>query len=99
MTEETITIDSISNGILNNLLTTLIQDIVARETTQEQLLKTRYPDLHRYYYDPNGSLDINGLRKQQESSQYIHCENCGRDVSANRLAAHLQRCLSRGARR
>nr|3KIK_E Chain E, SAGA-associated factor 11 [Saccharomyces cerevisiae]3KIK_F Chain F, SAGA-associated factor 11 [Saccharomyces cerevisiae]3KIK_G Chain G, SAGA-associated factor 11 [Saccharomyces cerevisiae]3KIK_H Chain H, SAGA-associated factor 11 [Saccharomyces cerevisiae] len=27
------TIDSISNGILNNLLTTLIQDIVARETT------------------------------------------------------------------
>nr|3KJL_E Chain E, SAGA-associated factor 11 [Saccharomyces cerevisiae]3KJL_F Chain F, SAGA-associated factor 11 [Saccharomyces cerevisiae]3KJL_G Chain G, SAGA-associated factor 11 [Saccharomyces cerevisiae]3KJL_H Chain H, SAGA-associated factor 11 [Saccharomyces cerevisiae] len=32
-TEETITIDSISNGILNNLLTTLIQDIVARETT------------------------------------------------------------------
>nr|4FIP_C Chain C, SAGA-associated factor 11 [Saccharomyces cerevisiae S288C]4FIP_G Chain G, SAGA-associated factor 11 [Saccharomyces cerevisiae S288C] len=72
MTEETITIDSISNGILNNLLTTLIQDIVARETTQQQLLKTRYPDLRSYYFDPNGSLDINGLQKQQESSQYIH---------------------------
>lgn len=91
--------ESVSEGIYHNLITTLIQDIVAKETTKQQLLRSRYPNLKPYCYDPSHQLDINGLPKQQESSQYLQCENCNRDISANRFAAHLQRCLSRGARR
>ncbi|CCE90270.1 SAGA histone acetyltransferase complex subunit SGF11 TDEL_0B01410 [Torulaspora delbrueckii] len=93
------TVETISHGIYHNLITTLIQDLVARETTKEQLLRARYPDLKPYYRSPDHQLDINGKPKQQESSQYLHCDNCDRDVSANRFAAHLQRCLGRGSRR
>lgn len=91
--------ESVSIGIYHNLITALIQDVVARETTKQQLLRCRYPSLKTYCYDPSQQLDINGLPKQQESSQYLLCENCNRDISANRFAAHLQRCLSRGSRR
>lgn len=93
------TIESVSISIFHNLITTLIQDIVAKETTKQQLLRSRYPNLKPYYYDPNHQLDISGKPKVQESSQYLHCDNCDRDVSANRFAAHLQRCLSRGRTR
>ncbi|QLL34770.1 hypothetical protein HG536_0H01450 [Torulaspora globosa] len=91
--------ESMSNGIFHNLITTLIQDLVARETSKEQLLRARYPDLKPYHYSTDHQLDIHGKPKQQESSHYLHCDNCGRDVSANRFAAHLQRCLGRGSRR
>ncbi|QLG71790.1 hypothetical protein HG535_0C01390 [Zygotorulaspora mrakii] len=93
------TIESMSKGIFHNLITTIIQDIVARETTRQQLLRARYPDLKPYFYDPKHELDVFGQPKQQESSHYISCSNCSRKVSANRFAAHLQRCLSRGARK
>ncbi|CCC69225.1 hypothetical protein NCAS_0C02350 [Naumovozyma castellii] len=99
MTSRTETIESASNGILHNLLTTIIQDIVAKERVNSQVLNTRYPNIKPYFYDPNGNLDINGQPKRQESSQYFHCVNCGREISANRFAAHLQRCYSRGSRR
>lgn len=97
--ESQITIDSISEQIIGNLLSSIIQDIVSRETVRQKQLHDRYPGLKPYYYDPNGVLDLNGLPKQQESSQYFHCQNCKREISANRFAAHLQRCLNRGPRR
>lgn len=80
-------------------MTTIIQDIVSREVVQRKQINARYPDYKQYHYDPSGKLDIDGLTKQQESSQYFHCKNCGRDVSANRFAAHLQRCLNSRGRR
>lgn len=94
-----LTVQSISESIYNNLLTTLVQDIVSRTTTQEQMLRHRYGDnLVPYQYDPSGKLDIRGMAKQQDSSVYFTCENCKRNVSANRFAAHLERCLTRGRR-
>ncbi|KAL3235715.1 SAGA histone acetyltransferase complex subunit SGF11 [Nakaseomyces bracarensis] len=99
MTESTETLETVSNSVYQNLVTTLIHDIVSRETTREKLLRSRYPDYKPYYYDPKNQLDIHGQPKQQDSSQYFMCENCGREVSGNRFAAHLQRCLSRGGRR
>lgn len=97
--ESQITIESVSKQIIENLLHSMIQDIVSRETVRQRQLHDRYPDIKPYYYDPNGILDINGLPKQQESSQYFLCQNCKREISANRFAAHLQRCLNRGPRR
>ncbi|SCU85095.1 LADA_0D05688g1_1 [Lachancea dasiensis] len=93
------TIESTSQSIYDNLLSTMIQDIVARSTTQAKTLRARYGDNSTtYYYDKSGALDINGMPKQQDSAIYFHCTHCGRDVSANRFAAHVERCLSRGRR-
>lgn len=94
-----VTIDSISEQIVRNLLHSIIQDIVSRETVRQRQLHDRYPDFKPYYYDPDGILDINRLPKQQEMSRYFLCQNCKREISANRFAAHLQRCLNRGPRR
>lgn len=93
-----LTVDSICENIYHNLLTSLIQDIVSRITSAEQLLRSRYPNLKPYYYDPEGKLDVNGMLKQQDSSTYFRCNNCDREISANRFAAHLERCLGRGRR-
>ncbi|CCK67907.1 SAGA histone acetyltransferase complex subunit SGF11 KNAG_0A02180 [Huiozyma naganishii CBS 8797] len=93
------TVDSVSQDILDNLLSSMIQDIVAKESVKFKQLKARYPDYKPYFYDPKGTLDVHGLPKGQESSQYFMCQNCGREISANRFAAHLQRCLSRAGRR
>lgn len=94
-----LTIDSASQSIYENLLTTMVQDIVARTTTQAQTLRARYgKSPEPYYYDASGNLDIQGMPKQQESSLYFHCDHCNRDVSVNRFAAHVERCLSRGRR-
>lgn len=94
-----ITVESVSQSIYENLLTTLIQDIVSRTTTEEQLLRARYnQSLSPYYYEKSGALDIHGNPKQQDSSVYFHCDRCNRDVSANRFAAHVERCLTRGRR-
>ncbi|SCV03236.1 LAME_0H08812g1_1 [Lachancea meyersii CBS 8951] len=93
------TIESTSQSIYDNLISTIIQDIVARTTTQAQALRFRYGDDPKpYYYDKSGNLDIHGMPKQQDSAIYFHCDNCNRDVSANRFAAHVERCLSRGRR-
>ncbi|CUS24418.1 LAQU0S16e01266g1_1 [Lachancea quebecensis] len=94
-----LTIDTVSQSIFENLLTTMIQDIVARTTTQAQTLRARYGGIPKpYFHDKSGTLDINGMPKQQESSIYFHCDNCSRDVSVNRFAAHVERCLTRGRR-
>ncbi|CCF59552.1 hypothetical protein KAFR_0H01420 [Kazachstania africana CBS 2517] len=90
------TIDSISQKIYENLLSSMIQDITSMEFHKNRLLNARYPNLKPYYHDSSGKLDINGMAKQQESSQYFFCSNCNREVSSNRFAAHLQRCLNRG---
>ncbi|EDO14736.1 hypothetical protein Kpol_333p6 [Vanderwaltozyma polyspora DSM 70294] len=92
-------IDSMSISIYENLISTMIQDIVSREVVHQKQMQSRYPQLKQYSIDPNGNIDINGNTKQQDSSQYFHCKNCGRDVSANRFAAHLQRCLNSRQRR
>lgn len=99
MSDTPATVEAISENIIGNLLHSMIQDIVSREIVKQKQLQTRYPDMKPYYYDPNGILDFNGLPKQQESSQYFLCQNCNREISANRFAAHLQRCLNRGSRR
>ncbi|CCD25121.1 SAGA histone acetyltransferase complex subunit SGF11 NDAI_0E03040 [Naumovozyma dairenensis CBS 421] len=99
MSNQTEAVDSVSNGILHNLLTSIIQDIVARERVKVQVLETRYPNHPSYHIDNTGTLDIHGAPKRQESSQYFNCLNCGREISANRFAAHLQRCSNRGSRR
>ncbi|CAL9738204.1 SAGA-associated factor 11 [Monosporozyma servazzii] len=99
MSETPVTVETISENIIGNLLHSMIQDIVSREIVKQKQLQARYPDMKPYHYDPNGLLDFNGLPKQQESSQYFHCQNCNREISANRFAAHLQRCLNRGSRR
>ncbi|SCU95304.1 LANO_0E09956g1_1 [Lachancea nothofagi CBS 11611] len=94
-----ITIETTSRSIYENLITSMIQDVVARTTTQAQTLRSRYGDNPEpYYYDKSGNLDIHGMPKQQDSTIYFHCDNCNRDVSANRFAAHIERCLSRGRR-
>lgn len=93
------TVESLSSGIYNNLVTSIIQDIVAKEKTKQQLLNARYQNLSPYRHDDTGKLDINGKPKLQESSRYFNCKNCSREISANRFAAHLERCLSRGNRR
>lgn len=97
MTDQTI--DSVSEGIYHNLITSIVQDIVSQEYARFQLITSRYPDLKPYHRDDTGTYDINGLPKKQESSRYFSCKNCGREVSANRFAAHLQRCLERGGGR
>ncbi|SCU77503.1 LAMI_0A01376g1_1 [Lachancea mirantina] len=95
-----LTVDSVSTSIYENLLTTLIQDIVARTAVNAQRIRSCYGDeVKPYYHDDLGKTDILGRPKQQDSSIYFHCENCNRDVSANRFAAHIERCLSRGRRR
>ncbi|CAL9732711.1 SAGA-associated factor 11 [Monosporozyma unispora] len=99
MSETPTTVESVSEIIIGNLLHSMIQDIVARETVRQKQLHERYPTMKPYHYDPKGILDFNGLPKQQESSQYFLCPNCNREISANRFAAHLQRCLNRGSRR
>lgn len=99
MTEQHETIQSVTDGIYNNLVTSMIHSIVSKETAREKLLRSRYGSYKQYHYDPNSQLDIHGNPKQQDSSQYFYCENCGREVSGNRFAAHLQRCLTRGSRR
>lgn len=99
MSDSIETIESVSSDIYYNLITCLIQDIVAQESSKYQLIHSRYPNLKPYIYDKSGTLDINGLPKQQESSQYFLCKNCSREISANRFAAHLQRCLNRNSRR
>lgn len=99
MSETEITVESVSQSIIDNLLHSMIQDIVSRETVRQKQLHDRYPGMKPYHYDPQGVLDLNGLPKLQESSQYFLCQNCGREISANRFAAHLQRCLNRGSRR
>ena len=94
------TVESLSVGIYDNLITSLVQDIVARETAKQRLLNARYPDAVPYHRDDTGALDIHGQPKTQESSRYFMCKNCGREISANRFAAHLERCLGgRGGRR
>ncbi|CAB4256624.1 similar to Saccharomyces cerevisiae YPL047W SGF11 Integral subunit of SAGA histone acetyltransferase complex [Maudiozyma barnettii] len=93
------TVENLSSGIYNNLITSIVQDIVARETAKQRLLNSRYPNLVPYVRDDTGQLDISGNPKAQESSKYFTCKNCGREVSANRFAAHLERCLGRGGRR
>ncbi|CCE62326.1 hypothetical protein TPHA_0C01700 [Tetrapisispora phaffii CBS 4417] len=92
------TINSVSKEIYNNIITTVIQDIVSREVVEQKQIKSRHPDYKPYHYDSTGTLDILGVPKIQESSQYFHCNNCDRDVSANRFAAHLQRCLNSRSR-
>lgn len=99
MSESQVTVESVSENIIDNLLHSMIQDIVSREAVRQKQLQIRYPDMKPYHYDPKGILDLNGLPKQQESSQYFLCQNCNREISANRFAAHLQRCLNRGSRR
>ncbi|AET38266.1 SAGA histone acetyltransferase complex subunit SGF11 Ecym_2546 [Eremothecium cymbalariae DBVPG len=94
-----LTIVSVSETIYNNLITSMVQDIVSRITSQKQLLDSRYPDMSPLFYDPQGKLDIHGQPKIQESSIYFRCNNCDRDISANRYAAHLERCMSRGNRK
>lgn len=93
------TVESLSSGIYDNLITSIIQNIVAKETAKQRLLNARYPDIKAYVHDDLGNLDINGNPKSQESSKYFTCKNCGREISANRFAAHLERCLGRGGRR
>ncbi|AMD22581.1 HHL189Cp [Eremothecium sinecaudum] len=94
-----VTILTMAEDIYYNLVTSIVQDIVSRATSQNQFLNARYPNNPTLNYDPNGKLDIYGRQKQQESSIYFRCNNCDRDISANRFAAHLERCMSRGGRR
>lgn len=90
--------EEVAQELYDNLVSTLLQDIVARETTAYQIINSRYKKLPEYKYDPNGKTDINGNSKQSEGSIYLSCDNCSREISANRFAAHLQRCLGRGRR-
>ncbi|CEP61959.1 SAGA histone acetyltransferase complex subunit SGF11 LALA0_S04e04522g [Lachancea lanzarotensis] len=93
------TIEGTSHSIFDNLISCMIQDIVARTTTQAHALRFRYGDDPKpYHYDKSGNLDIHGRPKQLDSAIYFHCDNCNREVSANRFAAHVERCLSRGRR-
>ncbi|GMM57474.1 SAGA histone acetyltransferase complex subunit [Maudiozyma humilis] len=100
MTTGNETVESLSAGIYSNLISALVQDLVARETAKQRLLAARYPGAQPYHRDDTGALDIHGQPKTQESSRYFLCKNCGREISANRFAAHLERCLGgRGGRR
>ncbi|AAS54236.1 AGL255Wp [Eremothecium gossypii ATCC 10895] len=94
-----LTILSVSETIYHNLLTSMVQDIVSRTTSRQQLQDARYPGLAPLHHDQRGALDVYGRPKPQEASVYFRCPNCSRDLSANRFAAHLERCMSRGARR
>lgn len=94
----TLTTDSVANSIYHNLLTSIIQDIISRQTTKRRLIQVQFPDAKPYYSDPAGKLDIYGNTKQADSSVYMECNVCGREVSGNRFASHLVRCLSRGKR-
>lgn len=93
-----LTTDSVADSIYQNILTSIIQDIISRQTVKRKLLKLQFPDVKPYYADPSGTLDIHGKAKQADSAVYIECNVCGREVSGNRFAAHLVRCLSRGRR-
>lgn len=94
----TLTVDDVSESLLHNLIRNLVQDIVSQETVRNQRLLKQYPNYNPYVYDSSGQKDVNGQVKQQESSQYFSCQNCNREISANRFAAHLERCLNRNRR-
>ncbi|CDO93791.1 unnamed protein product [Kluyveromyces dobzhanskii CBS 2104] len=93
-----LTTESLADSIYQNLLSSIIQDIISRQTVKKKLLQLQFPDATPYYSDPSGTLDIHGNAKQADSALYVECNVCGREVSGNRFAAHLVRCLSRGKR-
>lgn len=93
-----LTVEEVSESVLQSLISNLVQDIVSQETVNNQRLLKQYPNYKPYVYDPLGQRDVHGQVKQQESSQYFTCQNCSREISANRFAAHLERCLNRNRR-
>lgn len=72
-------INTVAVDIFDSMVSRLVQDVVARESVRMQ----SEPQEERTLPTTSGE------------TEYVSCDRCGREVSANRFAAHLQKCLRR----
>ncbi|CCH57840.1 hypothetical protein TBLA_0A00400 [Henningerozyma blattae CBS 6284] len=89
-TTTTMSTSAIANDLFDNLFSTYLQNIISLELNNQKIIQLRYQLAN--------SEEIK-LNANPSDNVYLSCKHCKRDVSSNRFAAHLQRCLSRGARR